>query len=96
MKNNTKLRNAYLSILEFIQKRFMADPLNKPSETERKFIDILKMIIEGGYSITEKDYKDILNNICDPNELSASEIEFFNTFLTIAKFKHSHSKFEQI
>lgn len=63
MKNNTKLRNAYLSMLEFIQNRFAADPFSKPSETERKFIDILKMIIEGGYSITEKDYRDILESI---------------------------------
>ena len=72
----------------------MADPFSKPSETERKFIDILKMIIEGGYSITEKDYKDVLESIWDPNELSSTEIEFFNTFLAVAKFKHSHSKFE--
>lgn len=94
MKNNTKLRNVYLSMLEFIQKRFKNDNKHTPSEVERRFIDILKIIIEGGYTITEKDYEEILDSIWEPTELTKDEIEFFNMFVNLSKPRHTHSSFE--
>lgn len=63
MKNNTRLRHVYTNMLKYIKKRYDANPAYNPTEIERKFIDVLKTIIEGGYSIGEKEFYDILEKI---------------------------------
>lgn len=63
MKNNSKLRSIYHSMLNYIQKRYEQNKFQSPTEVERKFIDIIKTVIEGGYSIAEKEFFDILDNI---------------------------------
>lgn len=89
MKSNARLRNVYHNMLNFIQKRYLSDRRQTPSEVERKFIDILKTVIEGGYSIKEKEFVDILKSICVPRELTGTEIAFFKAFMNIVKLKPS-------
>lgn len=89
MKSNARLRNVYHNMLNYIQKRYLTDRKETPSETERKFIDILKTVIEGGYSIKEKEFIDILKSICVPKELTLTEISFFKAFKNIVKLKPS-------
>ena len=55
----------------------------------------LRWLSKEDTQLLKKDYRDILESIWDPSDLSHSEIEFFNAFLSHAKFKHTHSKFEQ-
>lgn len=96
MKINARLRSVYQSMLNYIQKRFQNDSTKTPSEVERKFIDILKTIIEGGYAITEKEFYDILDDICTPLSLTKSEVRFFKTFMQAAKIKMEPNSFTAV
>eukprot|EP00343_Euplotes_focardii_P003896 CAMPEP_0205814020 /NCGR_PEP_ID=MMETSP0205-20121125/18915_1 /ASSEMBLY_ACC=CAM_ASM_000278 /TAXON_ID=36767 /ORGANISM="Euplotes focardii, Strain TN1" /LENGTH=56 /DNA_ID=CAMNT_0053097163 /DNA_START=17 /DNA_END=184 /DNA_ORIENTATION=+ len=56
-------------MLNYIQKRYESNHEDSPTEVERKFIDIIKAVIEGGYTIKEKEFFDILSQITTPEEV---------------------------
>lgn len=81
MKSNSKLRSIYTGMLDYIYKRFVNNKSQGPTEIERKFIDVLKTIIEGGYSIIESDFYAILDGACQNGLFTRIEYEFFDSFL---------------
>jgi len=96
MKNNKRLRIVYQNMLKYIQKSFKNDSSQLPTEVERKFIDILKTVIEGGYSINEKEFYNILEQIWFPFELTSREIKFFKAFMAYAKIKKLENEFTKV
>lgn len=96
MKINARLRSVYQNMLNYIQKRYQSDSTKTPTEVERKFIDILKTIIEGGYAINEKEFYDVLDDICTPTSLTTSEVRFFKTFMQSAKIKMEPNSFTAV
>lgn len=83
MKVNSRLRNIYTSLLDYIFTRYKANKDIGPTEIERKFIDILKTIIEGGYHIIEKDFYKIMDSVCfNLNDcFTKADYDFFMMFV---------------
>lgn len=71
-------------------------PQGWPTEVERKFIDVLKAIIEGGYMITDKTFTEILGNITTPDGITDHEIEFFKQFIKHSKIQVTNAEFQEI
>ena len=87
----------YHNMLNYIQTKYEKDnKRNSPTELERKFIDTIKTIIEGGYSVSEKEFLDILENITSPQEITPEEIKFLKYFIQGIKLNLPQNKFTQV
>lgn len=86
MKQNQELRNVYHMLLQYVKDRINgADGVN-PSEVERKFLDVIKLIVEGGWTIEEDDFYQIIDMVEAGNNFSYEIYFFFLYFVDNMKF----------
>lgn len=86
MKHNSDLRNIYNLLLTYIRDRVTGSDGVKPSEVERKFLDILKLVVEGGWVIEEEEFYEVMNMIDAGDDVTYEHYFFFLFFIDHVKY----------
>ena len=81
MHVNTELRAAYQLLLNYVKERSgqKEEDIARPTDVERHFLNVLKLVIEGGWVLEEREFFVVLELI-GAKEFFSEQLFFFLLF----------------